>query len=217
MPNSVKQWAILWFNSGECEAICTKSNSAPLPYQRVSVWIIWLCNFLASWRILSLAMLLLPSYTGLIYSMFCILSAYLLHMSLTQNTSQLFPVTVMAIGAITLSVFLFLHLSVSLVDLDFNVNCTFKPDLNNQPHLPHTGYKITIFLTPSWPGRLFQGAEDTVSGEHAWGAVGFSPAVRQPLCVWGPLRLWAQLQHLLPQQEGPAAALAAVPERWACW
>lgn len=77
--------------------------------------------------------------------------------------------------------------------------------------------KIAHFPSASWPGRLFQSAEDTVSRQHTRGAAGFSPAIRQPLCVWGPVWLWAQLQHLLPQQEGPAAALAAVSERWACW
>lgn len=64
------------------------------------------------------------------------------------------------------------------------------------------------------PVRLFQGAEDAVGGQHTWGAAGLPPAVRQPLRVGGVVRLRAQLQHLLPQQEGPAAALAAVPERW---
>lgn len=97
-------------------------------------------------------------------------------------------------------------------------NCTFPP--YPWPWYPTYYFhpsedKITNLL--SWPGRFFQSAEDTVSRQHAWGAAGFSPAVRQSLCVWGPVRLWAQLQHLLPQQEGPAAALAAVPERWACW
>lgn len=39
MPISVRQWAIPWSNSGECAAICTKSNSALSPYRQVSVWV----------------------------------------------------------------------------------------------------------------------------------------------------------------------------------
>lgn len=77
-----------------------------------------------------------------------------------------------------------------------------------------------VWLTRSRPrlpldhARLFQGAEDAVGGEQSRRAAGVPPAVRQPLRVGGAVRLRAQLQHLLPQQEGPAAALAAVPERW---
>lgn len=39
MPISVRQWATPWSNSGECAAICTKSNSALSPYRQVSVWV----------------------------------------------------------------------------------------------------------------------------------------------------------------------------------
>lgn len=97
-------------------------------------------------------------------------------------------------------------------------NSTCKPDFNIRSihsTLPNTNsLSVVSFLTLA---RLFQGAEDAVGREHPRGAAGFPPTIRQPLRVRGPVRLRAQLQHLLPQQEGPAAALAAVSERWACW
>lgn len=69
--------------------------------------------------------------------------------------------------------------------------------------------------SPPWPLRLLQGSEDTVGGEQARGASGLPPAVRHPLRVRGALRIRAELQHLLPQQEGAATAVVTVPERWA--
>lgn len=78
-------------------------------------------------------------------------------------------------------------------------------------------FHLFVFPFHSWHGRLFEGSEDAFCRQHTWRAPGLYPGIRQPLRVWGALWFWAQLQHLLPQQEGPAAALAAVPERWVHW
>lgn len=72
---------------------------------------------------------------------------------------------------------------------------------------------LRLLPDPPQPPRLLQGAEDAVGGEQAPGAAGLPPAVRQPLRVGGAVWIRAELQHLLPQQEGPAAALVTVPER----
>lgn len=137
-PNSARQWAILWFNSGECAVICTESSSAPSPYLQVS---------------------------------------------LSHVIFDIFPAYVFCL-------------------------CVYLPLMHR-----FSCYNRTF---ASWSDRLFQGVEDALSWEHTRGAAGFSPAIWQPLRIRGPVRIRAQLQHLLPEQEGPAAALAAVPERWVC-
>lgn len=61
--------------------------------------------------------------------------------------------------------------------------------------------------------RLHQRPQDPDQGEQPGGAADLHPALRLPLHRRGPVRLRAHLRHPLPQPEGPAAAVAPVPER----